>query len=72
MPAFPALEEILQQAEDIRTNEVATHSHSQMAIDLEKAWRECVMERSATGTRSGGKPKSPASSDQEWHADCLH
>ncbi len=44
MPAFPALEEILRQAEEIRTGAAEGRASSQMAIDLEKAWHACVHE----------------------------
>ena len=47
------------------------HWRQRIAVEIVRGLARCV-ERSATGTRSGGKPKSPASSDQEWHADCLH
>ena len=47
------------------------HWRQRIAVEIVRGLARCV-ERSATGTRSGGKSKSLASSDQEWHADCLH
>ena len=46
------------------------HWRQRIAVEIVRGLARSV-ERSATGTRSGGKPKGPAGSDQEWHADCL-